>query len=70
MAAFLHLAPPRGAVTAADDTVARLRRDVQATLNQQANTRPTLACHWTQDADGRLSCHWEIEAPDIPIPPD
>lgn len=69
MAAFLHLAPPRGAVTAAD-TVARLRHNVQATLNQRAGARPTLVCHWTQDADGRLSCHWDIEPPDIPIPPD
>jgi hypothetical protein len=70
MAALLQIAPVRGATTAAD-TIALLLRDVQsAVLRQQAAGRPTLTCLWTQDADGRLSCHWEIELPDIPVPPD
>jgi hypothetical protein len=69
MAAFLETAPLRGATTAAD-AIARLHRAVQATLDGQAGVRPTLVCHWLQDADGRLSCDWEIAAPDVPIPPD
>lgn len=69
MAAFLQFAPVRGATNAAD-TIARLHRTVQATLDQQTRTRPPLVCHWLQDVDGRLSCHWEIELPDIPVAPD
>lgn len=68
MAALLKIRPAHGAQTAAE-TIARLNDAVAATLRRQASGRPTLVCHWTQDADGRLSCHWEIEAPDIAIPP-
>ena len=68
MAAFLNIAPRHGASTAAE-TIARLNRAVEATLSRQAHGRPTLVCHWLQDADGRLSCHWDVELPDIPIPP-
>jgi hypothetical protein len=69
MAAFLETTPLFGATTGAD-AMARLHRAVQTTLDRQAGARPTLVCHWLQDADGRLSCHWEIAAPDIPVPPD
>ena len=68
MAALLHFAPPRGATTAAR-TIARLNDAIDATLRRQAQARPKLICCWTQDADGRLSCHWDIEPSDIPIPP-
>ena len=68
MAAFLKNAPPRGASTAAESIV-RLNHTVAATLSRQASARPTLVCHWLQDAGGRLSCYWDVELPDIPIPP-
>ena len=70
MAALLQTAPIQGATISADP-ITRLRRRVQAAVRrQQAIGRPTLICHWVQDADGRLSCQWEIEFPDIPVPPD
>jgi hypothetical protein len=69
MAALLKNRPAHGAMAAAQ-IIARLNHVVAASLIHQANGRPTLVCHWTQDADGRLSCHWDIEPPDIPIPPD
>jgi hypothetical protein len=70
MAAFLDLRPAGGAVGAAS-IVAALKRDIAATLSRQQAARPVLLRRWLQDADGRLSCHWEIESPtSIPIPPD
>jgi hypothetical protein len=70
MAAFLDLRPASGAVGAAN-IVAALKRDIAATLSRQQVARPVLLCHWLQDPDGRLSCHWEIEPPaSIPTPPD
>jgi hypothetical protein len=68
MAALLKFRPSHGAVTAAE-TITRLNDAVEATLRRQAIGRPKLVCHWTQDPDGRLSCHWEIEPPDIPVLP-
>jgi hypothetical protein len=58
MAAFLKIRPGHGALTAAETI-----------LRRQACGRPTLVCHWQQDAHGRLSCHWDIERPDRPVPP-
>jgi hypothetical protein len=70
MAAFLDFRPAGGAVGAAN-TIASLKHAIAATLSQHSAARPVLVCHWLQDADGRLSCHWEIEPPaSIPIPPD
>ena len=70
MAALLKVRPVPG-VSSAADTVARLNTAVQASLLRHANVRAVLVQHWTADADGRLSCHWDIELPpDIPIPPD
>ena len=70
MAAFLDLCPAGGVVGAAT-IIAALKRHIALTLSQQQATRPVLLCHWLQDPDGRLSCHWEIEPPtSIPIPPD
>jgi len=70
MAAFLDLRPTGGAVGAAT-IIAALKHAIEATLSRQQATRPVLLCHWLQDPDGRLSCHWEIEPPtSIPIPPD
>ncbi|HTW70120.1 MAG TPA: hypothetical protein VME47_09560 [Acetobacteraceae bacterium] len=66
MAALLQFAPPRRDVTTA--AVARLQNVVRATLDRQARTRPALACRWLNDANGRLSCHWEVEFP-APVPP-
>ena len=65
MAALLDIAPVRG-VLSADRTIVQLKREVAATLRR----RPVLVCHWHQDADGRLSCQWDPELPDIPVPPD
>jgi hypothetical protein len=68
MAALLKFAPAHGILTAAE-TIARLSTAVQASLSRQADARPTLVCRWLQDADGRLSCHWEFEVPAaIPSP--
>jgi hypothetical protein len=65
MAVLLHHPPAGGA-----HAVAVLKRDIAATLSQQQLARPVLLCHWLQDADGRLSCHWEIApAARIPIHP-
>jgi hypothetical protein len=65
MAVLLHHPPAGGA-----HAVAALKRDITATLSQQQAARPVLLCHWLQDADGRLYCHWEIEpAASIPIHP-
>jgi hypothetical protein len=70
MAAFLDIAPPYGAANAAD-TIERLDRTIRITLALRQEARPTLVCRWLQDADGRLSCYWEVDLPiDIPIPPD
>ena len=68
MAALLKFRPWHGATTAAE-TIARLNGAVETTLRRQASVRPTLVCHWQQDANGRLSCFWEIEAPRVPVPP-
>jgi hypothetical protein len=68
MAALLKFRPWHGATTAAE-TIARLDRAVRATVDRSAIGRPTLVCRWTQGPDGRLTCHWEIEPPDIPISP-
>ena len=67
MAAFLKIRPG-GALTTAEVT-ARLNRADEATLCRRANGRPTLVCHWQQDADGRLFCRWDIESPEISVPP-
>jgi hypothetical protein len=70
MAAFLDIAPSCGAPIAAD-TVVRLNRSIRIALARRQEARPTLVCRWLQDADGRLSCYWEVDLPiDIPIPPD
>jgi hypothetical protein len=70
MAALLKFGPPRGVPSAAG-SVARLNRIVDATLRRQARARPLLMQQWTVDADGCLSCYWEIGIPpEIPIPPD
>jgi hypothetical protein len=70
MAAFLDIAPPYGAAITAD-TIRRLDRSIRIALARRQEARPTLACRWLQDADGRLSCFWEVDLPiDIPIPPD
>ncbi len=68
MAALLKIAPVHGA-SAAAETIGRLNRALEASLCRQAQARPTLACRWQQDAHGRLSCYWEIDLPDIPVPP-
>ncbi len=69
MAALLHLRP--ASAVGAANAVAALKRDIAATLSQQQAARPVLLCRWLQDADGHLSCHWEIEPRTcIPIPPD
>ncbi len=69
MAAFLDTLPC-GAASAAD-TVGRLERTIRIALARRQEAHPTLACRWLQDADGRLSCYWEVDLPiDIPIPPD
>jgi len=69
MAAFLKFAPAHGVLTATE-TIAQLNRGVSAVLRQHAHGRPKLVCNWQHDADGRLTCHWEFEPPDIPVPPD
>lgn len=69
MAALLHLAPPRGAANTATE-LNRLRALVHATLAQRGPRPRMLACHWQADANGRLSCHWDVEVPVIvPVPP-
>ena len=68
MAALLQFAPVYGVLTTAE-TIARLNHVVHLTMHRQASARPTLVCQWTQDADGRLSCHWDIVPADIPVPP-
>ena len=68
MAAFLKIRPGHGALMTAE-VIARLNRADAANLCRRANGRPTLVCHWEQDADGRLSCHWDIEPPNVPVPP-
>jgi hypothetical protein len=65
MAALLHFPLARGAVGAAN-TITTLKRDVAASLDRLQAARPVLVCHWLQDADGRLSCYWEIELPAHP----
>jgi hypothetical protein len=68
MAAFLKFfASAHGAVTTAK-VIARLNA-IEATLSRPAHERPVLVCRWQQDANGGLSSHWEIEAPDVPVPP-
>ncbi len=68
MAVLLHFAPTHGASVAAR-TTARLNDAIDATLRLRARARPQLVCFWTQNVDGRLSCYWDIEPADIPIPP-
>jgi len=68
MAAFLKTRPVHGALTAAE-MLARLNRADEATLCRQARGRLTLVCHWHQDANGRLFCRWDIESPEISVPP-
>ncbi len=68
MAALLKVRPAHGALTAAA-LIARLNRADEATLRRQAYARPTLVCHWQQDAEGRVYCHWDIEPPSVPVPP-
>jgi hypothetical protein len=67
MAALLHLVSPRGASSASD--TARLDSRVQVTLSGQLTVRSILVCNWLQDECGRLSCNWELELPESPIPP-
>ncbi len=69
MVAFLQLAPTRD-TRPTTAIVGKLDRAVQASLSQPKGVRPTLVCRWLQDADGRLSCYWDIDLPDLPIPPD
>ena len=77
MAAILTFAPIHGALTAG--TVWRMNRSIEGALRREARARPTLVlhrahggpapvCRWRQCADGRLTCHWDIEASDAPIP--
>jgi hypothetical protein len=68
MVAFLKIRPWHGALTAAE-TIARLNDTVAVTLRRQAQRRLRLVCHWQQDANGRLSCRWDIEPPNVPVPP-
>ena len=69
MAAFLRFAPKHGVSTTAE-AIARMDNAVTATPPRQESVRPTLICHWTQGADGRLSCYWECALPhNIPTPP-
>jgi hypothetical protein len=37
--------------------------DIEETLKQQPAIRPVLLCRWLQDANGRLSCYWEVALP-------
>ena len=49
-----------------------LRREAQARLTlvlHRTHRRQTLVCHWQQNADGRLSCHWGIELQPPPFLP-
>ena len=68
MVALLNTAPARGAPTA-DATIVQLKHEVAETVRPQAQWRPVLACRWQQDADGRLFCEWDLELPNIPVPP-
>jgi hypothetical protein len=68
MAALLKFTTTHGRSTATE-TIRRLNCGIEATLRRQAHERPTLVCRWQQGADGHLSCYWDIEVPDIPIPP-
>jgi hypothetical protein len=68
MAALLKFSPAQGASTTAE-AIAQLKDVVRATLHPQMRGRPVLVCRWLEDADGRLSCHWEIEVPNVSIPP-
>jgi hypothetical protein len=74
MAAILHLTSVRGAPAhgdhAAVDTIARLNRAIQTVLDGRAGTRPILIRHWLADAEGRLSCHWDVDLHQTQVPPD
>ncbi|MBV8093378.1 MAG: hypothetical protein JO110_09105 [Acetobacteraceae bacterium] len=61
MAALLKFIPTHGVLTAAE-TIARLNTSIEASACRQAGRRPALVCRWLQFTDGRLYCHWEIEA--------
>ena len=76
MAAVLKLAPFHGALTTGTtwptngSIEGALRREAQARparLLDRACGRPTLACRGRQGADGRLTCHWDIEVPGVPM---
>ena len=77
MAALLKFVPAQGVLTAG--TIWRMDRSIESSLRREAQAHltrvlrrahgaPTLVCHWRQSADGRLSCHWDIEVPGAPIP--
>ena len=77
MAAILTFAPTRGVLTAR--TAWRMNRSNEGALRREAQARPTLVLdranrgsalvsRWRQSADGRLSCHWDIEVPGAPNP--
>jgi hypothetical protein len=77
MAAILTFAPTRGVLTAR--TAWRMNRSNEGALGREAQARPrlvldranrgpVLVCRWRRSADGRLSCHWDIEVPDAPNP--
>ena len=77
MAAILTSAPAYGVLTAR--TAWRMNRSNEGALRREAQARPTLVldranrgpalvCRWRQSADGRLSCHWDIEVPGAPNP--
>jgi hypothetical protein len=78
MVALLKFAPTHGVF--APGTIPRLNWKVEEALRRQAQTRSTLVlrrahegstlvCQWQQNADGRLTCHWDIEVPGGRIPP-
>lgn len=77
--ALLKFAPTRGGLTAAG-TIWSTNRNIEGALRREAQARqtsvlrragggPMLVGHWQQGADGRLSCHWDIEVPGAPTFP-
>ena len=68
MAAFLKFSSPAYGAMSAGKMIARLNA-IAGRESRQEEARPVLVCRWRQDANGRLSSHWEIEGPDVPVPP-
>jgi hypothetical protein len=69
--------PPKDVIVLVDSAgvalgVRRMKHSIEGARRREAQARPTLVvhrthwaptlvCHWQQSADGRLSCHWDIE---------